>query len=268
MKTLLAITKKIIADNTHFPFSVYTSFHEQCLLSVPITKPLLIVVLKGKKKLGKNNQIECNSGQFIFLSDKSGINIRNIPENNEYFALLIDFNYEDFENIPNLDKNNLGYIVGNVDISFEKCLQQFIECSLWASEAIFSSRKKEILLLLYQIGYTEVASMMTKPQLSYQLHQLLHEKKFKNVDIASICGHLAISESTLRRKLKSEGTSIQEVKDRAKLGFGLHLLQTTPEPIGLIAEKCGYYSQSRFSERFKGLFGITPSELRKTKLAD
>jgi AraC-like DNA-binding protein len=75
-----------------------------------------------------------------------------------------------------------------------------------------------------------------------------------------------MSESTLRRKLKLEGTSVQEVKDQARLGLGLHLLQTTRQPISLVAEKCGYLSQSRFTDRFKKRFGLTPSELRKTKM--
>ena len=77
-----------------------------------------------------------------------------------------------------------------------------------------------------------------------------------------------MSESTLRRKLKAEGTSLQEIKDQSRLGLGLHLLQTTQDPITLIAEKCGYQSQSRFTNRFKGRFGLTPSELRKTKMED
>ena len=72
----------------------------------------------------------------------------------------------------------------------------------------------------------------------------------------------------IRRKLKQEGTSIQDIKDQVKLGAGLHLLQTTLEPIGLIAQICGYHSQSRFTDRFKARFGLTPSQLRKTKMTD
>ncbi|WP_462154574.1 helix-turn-helix domain-containing protein [Pseudoalteromonas piscicida] len=53
-----------------------------------------------------------------------------------------------------------------------------------------------------------------------------------------------------------------------KLGHGLHLIQTSYEPIGLIAEKCGYSSSSRFTDRFKQLYGLTPSALRKTRMSD
>jgi AraC-like DNA-binding protein len=77
-----------------------------------------------------------------------------------------------------------------------------------------------------------------------------------------------MSESTLRRKLKVESTSVQEIKDSARLGLGLHLLQTSQHSIGIISDKCGYQSQSRFTERFKKQFGLTPSELRKTKMTE
>nr|WP_281358241.1 helix-turn-helix transcriptional regulator [Pseudoalteromonas caenipelagi] len=82
-----------------------------------------------------------------------------------------------------------------------------------------------------------------------------------------ICDSLAMSESTLRRKLKSEGTTVQTIKDRAKLGLGLHLLQSTDYTIGVISQICGYQSQSRFTERFKSRFGLTPTQLRNTKKA-
>ena len=79
------------------------------------------------------------------------------------------------------------------------------------------------------------------------------------------CQSLAMSESTLRRKLKNEGTGLQQIKDQVTLGLGLHLLQTTEQSIGLIAETVGYQSQSRFADKFKARFSLTPSELRKTR---
>ncbi|SSV75063.1 transcriptional regulator AraC/XylS family protein [Acinetobacter nosocomialis] len=81
-----------------------------------------------------------------------------------------------------------------------------------------------------------------------------------------IAAQLFMSSSTLRRKLKNEGNSIQDIRNRVRLGHGLHLLQTTNDSIGNIAFECGYQSQSRFTEQFKNLFGITPRELRKTKM--
>ncbi|MFT5997355.1 MAG: AraC-like DNA-binding protein [Glaciecola sp.] len=46
------------------------------------------------------------------------------------------------------------------------------------------------------------------------------------------------------------------------------MLQTPQDSLDMIAEKCGYQFQSRFTDRFKARFGLTPSELRKTKMED
>ena len=90
----------------------------------------------------------------------------------------------------------------------------------------------------------------------------------ERVFLSLIASNLFMSASTLRRKLKTEGNNIQDIRNRARLGYGLHLLQTTQFHIGNIAEQCGYQSQSRFTEQFKLLFGMTPREIRKTKMLD
>lgn len=272
MTSLLSTLQEQTDDGRQLPFSVYSSFHEQKLLNVPITKPLLMVVLSGQKKLGKQSEITCPSDHFIFLADSPAINMRNIPKDNAYLALLIEFEYQDFNGIPLGNSDKPDYLLGETTPALKACLQQFIESATWAPEEIWSLRKKEILMLLYHLGHKGVVAMMGKPKISHKLHDLFHQKGFHEnsteLTVGYLCEKLAMSESTLRRKLKSEGTSVQEIKDKARLGLGLHLLQTTQSSIGLIAEQCGYQSQSRFTDRFKGHFGLTPSELRKTKVTD
>jgi len=268
MENLLSSIKNIINEKRELPFSVYSSIKEQNLLNVPIVKPLLIIVLSGNKELGKDSELICHSGDFIFLSSSPAINMRNIPKDKEYFALLIEFDYKDFNGMAISASNKQDYCIGKTTATLEKCLQQFVESSLWAPEKLWPLRKREIIELLCYMGHKEVLSMVGNPKVGHRLHDMFCEQSFHPLTIEHICDQLAMSESTLRRKLKAEGTSIQEIKDQARLGLGLHLLQTTHNPIALIAEECGYQSQSRFTDRFKGRFGLTPSELRKTKMAD
>jgi hypothetical protein len=93
MANLLSTIKNALNEKREQPFSVYTSIKEQQLLNVPIAKPLLIVVISGNKELGVDNEQTCHSGEFVFLSDNPSINMRNIPKDKEYFALLIEFDY-------------------------------------------------------------------------------------------------------------------------------------------------------------------------------
>lgn len=268
MVSLLSTIKKTLNEKHELPFSVYSSIKEQSLLNVPIVKPLLIVVLSGNKVLGRDNELTCHAGEFIFLSDSPAINMRNIPNAQEYFALLIEFDYQDFDGFQTSGFNNKHYCIGKTTSLLESCLQQFVESSQWAPKQLWSLRKREIIELLCFMGHKEILSMVGQQKIGHRLHDLFCEQRFNELSMAHICNQLAMSESTLRRKLKFEGTSLQEIKDQARLGLGLHLLQTTHHSIGSISQECGYQSQSRFTDRFKGLFGLTPSELRKTKLAD
>ncbi len=246
------------------------------MLNVPVVKPLFIAVLDGVKALGSDEEIICHAGDFIFLSDSPAINMRNIPKDKEYFALLIEFEPDDFVAINTEINVNYGEIlgksekfsVGKITVELEKCLQQFVEWSYYAPKSMWSLRKREILQLLYHLDHPEILAMAATHKLTHKLYALISKQPAKEMSLSALCQYVAMSESTLRRKLMAEGTSLQAIKDQVRLGNGLHLLQTTNHSIAFIAEQCGYQSQSRFSSRFKDRFSLTPSELRKTKLKD
>lgn len=267
MVELINTIKRTISQNNEYPFDVLASIKEQKILNVPIVKPMLIIILNGQKELMFDKSITCYSGEFLFLSNSSGINMRNIPKNKEYFALLIEFNTEDFSGIINTT-NKKEYYIGKVEAELETCIQQFVEISRWAPKELWTARKKEVISLLIHLGHDDIASLVANPQLKDKVQSLFIKHLESDLTTKHICSQLAVSESTLRRKLKLEGTSIQEIKDRVRLTSALNLLQTTGDSIGLIADKCGYQSQSRFTDRFKKRFGITPSDLRKTQMTE
>jgi AraC-like DNA-binding protein len=265
MNKLINAIKAISIEDRILPFAIYSSIKEQHLLNVPVVKPLFIAVLDGDKQLGEKGEILCRAGDFIFLSDNPSINMRNIPKEKEYFALLIEFDYQDFIGIGPPIESDRSFTIGEIPPTLEMCLQQFVEWSIYSPQEMWPLRRKELLQLLYHLGYKEILAMAAPHKLGQKVHAILSEQPSTEVALATICQKAAMSESTLRRKLSTEGTTVQEIKDQVKLGLGLHLLQTTTYPIVFIAEQCGYQSQSRFSSRFKERFGLTPSALRKTK---
>lgn len=268
MQNLIQTAKKILQEKEKLPFSIYSSVDEQRILNVPVIKPLLIFVLSGNKRLGVQNEIICPAGSFIFLSNTPTIAMRNIPVNAEYFALLIEFDYADFDCLKRRKARTEKYFQGTIDITLENTLLQFVEWSAFSPSDIWPVRRQEILQILLYQGFEEVSSIMEPPTLSHKLHTIISTNITNDLSANTLSSMLAMSESTLRRKLNSEGNSLQAIKDRARLGHGLHLVQTGLEPIGRIAEQCGYSSQSRFTNKFKQLFDITPTELRKTRVRD
>ncbi len=249
------------------PFSVYSSVREQHILNVPIVKPLLIFILNEEKHLGGPTAHCCRAREFIFLSNKTSVDMRNIPEQ-EYYALLIEFDVSDFSHLAAKNNTDDSYCIGQTTYELERVLIQFIEWSCLAPATLWHSRKRELLDFLYHLGHHAVANLATQHTLSHQIHSMIMGNLKDDWHIEVLCKTLAMSESTLLRRLKTEGTGLQDIKDQARLSYGLHLLQSTLKPIGYIAEACGYQSQSRFTERFKQRFGLTPRELRKTRLND
>ncbi|WP_413665566.1 helix-turn-helix transcriptional regulator [Microbulbifer sp. CNSA002] len=266
MHELKQLAKQILKESKNLPFSVYSSHREQNIFSVPIVNPTLICVLDGCKELGGDRQKSCSTGEFIFLSNSPKIDMRNIPGDSEYFALLIEFEYNDFDRLTLARNKEEKYFTGDIDSTLELALHQFMEWSSSVPFDLWHIRRQEILQTLLHLGYQEVASVFESTSVSQKLYKIISENPAADLRVDMLASKLSMSESTLRRKLNSEGTSIKVIIDDIRLGLGLHLLQTTFEPVGRISERCGYKSQSRFSDKFKRSFGITPIELRKTRV--
>lgn len=268
MENIIELAKKAMKDQSNLPFSVYSSYKEQIITNVPIIKPLLIFILKGTKHLGSCGTVEGQSGSFVFLSNSPRMDIRNIPLQEEYFAVLIDFEHKDFSELPKNHAPYQKYFQGEINAVLASALSQFIAFSSIAPSKVIRLRKKEILEIIYHSGYHDVCHIAQPPTVSEKVQSMISNDVSLDWSVDLIASNLLMSASTLRRKLKSEGHDIQNIRTSVRLGHGLHLLQTTPLNIGLIAEQCGYQSQSRFTEQFKLLFGMTPREIRKTKMLD
>jgi AraC-like DNA-binding protein len=82
-------------------------------------------------------------------------------------------------------------------------------------------------------------------------------------EAGSVASALAMSEATLRRKLRAEATSFTAELREARLNHALQLLQTVDWSVDAIAAEVGYASPSRFAERFRDRFDLPPSAFRK-----
>lgn len=92
------------------------------------------------------------------------------------------------------------------------CLQQFIEIAPALPTSTWYLRKREIIKLLCHIGHKEILSLFCHSSIRERLHEICIQQEFSKLSLDVICNQLGMSESTLRRKLKREGTSVQKVK--------------------------------------------------------
>ncbi|PCJ14829.1 MAG: AraC family transcriptional regulator [Gammaproteobacteria bacterium] len=263
------------------PFAIYACKQRQHLRSVPLLKPILVLILKGEKQLGDDPAISCKEGQFVFIPATPDITLSNIPSSQGFMSLFIEFDPSELDcsHLLPQDRNSASlkalvesshptpeYFIGEQNSALVQCATQLVEWSTQAPKEMWGLRRKELIQLLYLQGYRYVHSVAQQSKINHKLVDLFRDNPSLRWNIQDVSQALAMSESTLRRKLQAEGTNFSDLLRRVRLGYGMHLLQTTRLPIATISEQCGYQSQSRFTEKFKDRFGLTPIKLKQTHL--
>lgn len=84
--------------------------------------------------------------------------------------------------------------------------------------------------------------------------------------LEQVADNLHISTRTMRRKLGSEGTSFQQVKQRSLHKVAIQLLTMTNTSLSEIADQLGYSESSAFVRAFKSWEGVTPQKYRASKV--
>lgn len=84
------------------------------------------------------------------------------------------------------------------------------------------------------------------------------------LDQNHVAERLAVSPATLRRRLQSEGTRFQALKDQWRRGRAVFLLKTTDWPLQRIALELGFSEASAFHRAFKRWTRINPGDYRQT----
>jgi AraC-like DNA-binding protein len=79
---------------------------------------------------------------------------------------------------------------------------------------------------------------------------------------ASVSRTLGVHPRTLRRRLRDEDTSFEDIKDDVRRDLTLRYLRETELPLTLVAEKLGYSEQSVLTRSCKRWFSASPSQLR------
>jgi AraC-like DNA-binding protein len=270
MKNFKTAINQALKSKQDVPFYVFTSHREQHLINVPILKPSFIFVLDGEKEIGSGRKFKCSQGEFAFFSSHVGIEMRNIPKDKEYYAVIIEFEDQDFEGLKktNYSPINDFILIGKIENHLSAFLFQLIEVWRCTPKSMWHLRRKEMIMLLCHLGYSQILSMVPELGLVQKVNEIILNESSENVSAFDVSQIVGMSESTLRRKLKTEGTSFQILKDNVLMGKALALIQSTFHSVGYIAGQCGYQSQSRFTKKFKLKFGLTPSELRKTRLTE
>ncbi|MHC8306904.1 AraC family transcriptional regulator [Pseudomonas sp. PB3P13] len=110
------------------------------------------------------------------------------------------------------------------------------------------------------------ADLLSRPDdgdsLSSQLRRLLSRDSSTWPDLEAVAAHLHISPQTLRRHLREEGSSFQELKDQLRRDIAIYHLSRADLSLQQIAEQLGFSEPSAFHRAFKKWTGLTPGAYR------
>lgn len=101
-------------------------------------------------------------------------------------------------------------------------------------------------------------------QLAQQVRHLFstHESPAE-LDQTATAALLGLSASTLRRRLREEGTGFQRLKDQWRKTRAIYLLKSTDASLQQIAQALGFSEASAFHRAFQGWTGENPGVIRQ-----
>lgn len=116
------------------------------------------------------------------------------------------------------------------------------------------------------VAYIETYFPRERPPFAAEVRGLIMRRLARgDCDSGEVARVLNIHHRTLRRRLKQEGTSFQEVKDDVRRGLTLYYLQQTGLDFRGISEKLGFAEQAVFSRSCRRWFGQSPTQLRSVR---
>lgn len=233
--------------------------------------PAIVWVRSGTKRVSNDHDgREVLAGSLTLLPENQPITVENIPAHNKpYKAQILSFDRSYFEAAyqrltvqahQRLQNFQMATVEGAVEEAFLRA-GQALDQRQSLPECIVQIRCEELVLWLADCG--TFLSRPTPISCSDRIRSIIAAEPGSKWSSVEIANKLSLSEASLRRRLRAEGTSFTSVLLEIRMLIALSLLQSTNLNIASIAHQVGYESQSRFSQRFKQRFGLNPGFLRK-----
>lgn len=248
----------------------------QSLTQMDLTTSTLMFPIIGRKRVVVSQQTyDVSPGQMLVIPTGTRFDIENIPDfgKKRFLGASLEFDADTlalFRKIYGTDMQTWDLTPRWKITAPDALISSIVD---WLAHGRqFSTgtaqtrhRLTEILFLLAQKGLAGNLLFAQKQGLREKTKHLFALDPSHEWRVSEISQRLATSESTLRRQLRAEDTSFSRLLEDARLDRGVELVMMTDMPIGQIAFDCGYQSQSRFSERFRMRFSLSPTQLRATQ---
>ncbi|MEL6522978.1 MAG: AraC family transcriptional regulator [Pseudomonadota bacterium] len=248
----------------------------QCLTRMTVLEPTVMLPVHGKKKIRVGEEsYAAEPGEMLLLPPGIEIDIDNQPDIRVgcFESALLVFDTQTLDLFgklhgPHFDTWHLvpqWKAVGSD--AFLAAVSDWVAFSYAFDPDQMQTRHRmaELLLILARQGVVGNLMQPVQARTSSRVKHILRLDPAHDWRAADLTVKLGMSESTLRRRLRAEGCSFRDLLEDVRLEHGVEIVMATDMPISQIAFQCGYVSQSRFAERFRKRFSLSPTDLRATR---
>lgn len=248
----------------------------QTITRMDISAPMLIFPIIGRKRVVADRQsYDAHPGQILLLPKGVRCDVEHRPERGQSrflgAALVFDRDTTELfgkiysDGLKDWDLTPKWKAAGSEELYAIVADWIAHDQSYPADLTQTRHRLVEILLILARQGLAGNLLISHGDTLSERITQHFRTDLSRDWSVKDLTRVLAMSERTLRRRLQSENTGFRELLEDTRLNRGVERVIASDMPIGQIAHDCGYQSQSRFAERFRLRFSMSPTELRATQ---
>lgn len=272
----MSMNEAFITGQTTRNFWINGCQQLQRLTKMDMSASVLMFPIVGHKRVVAEHQVyDARPGEILVLPKGIRCDVENIPElgHNRFLGASLVFDQ------LTIDLFGKAYSDGLKDWELTpkwkapgsneaySLIADWLAHDQKYSTDITQTRHRlvELLLVLARQGLAGNLLLSRGDTLSERVTQHFMTDLSHDWSVQDLSNTLAMSERTLRRRLQAEKTGFRDLLEDARLNQGVERVISSDMPIGQIAFECGYQSQSRFAERFRLRFSMSPTELRATQ---
>lgn len=236
----------------------------------------LVIVIEGHKELidGSVHRIY-TAGDPILMPANARMDVVNEPDPRTgiYRALFVRFPRELIIEAARLWPRFVGQPLraGEPEISAALCsailhAAEALSQRAPASRRVVDHRVLEIILILAEQGVLALEPKYVAGSVVEAVRLLVRHRLHHPWTAARVSAELDMSEATLRRRLRAEAQTLQDVLRGERMEAAFILLRDRDADVAEALAATGYQSRAHFARHFQARFGLTPSAVRSRRL--
>ncbi|MGF1741341.1 AraC family transcriptional regulator [Vibrio profundum] len=241
----------------------------QKLRNVRIHSPTIVQVLSGSKKLFWNEKTSSLSPSSLLLCEASlSLSFDNQPDKGHFSSRMFSLFSRPSESMLRLSyRNEVERDIPAVRLDSALSNTLNILQSLELLTMSVETQSFYLMALYQQLAEKGVLHWLFSNEeatFGQKLRHYLSQHPGAEHSLISVAEQFAMSRATFSRRLKQEGYQYREVLAEIRLSYALRLMQQGSANVSILSHMCGYQSESRFCQRFKSKFGVSPAQYIKT----